>query len=333
MRCPNCDFENRPGARFCKQCGQPLEAQDEASGAPGASQGVVCQNCGATAKPEARFCPRCGKPLEEAGAPTPPPDRQPSPQPPPTAAPSPSPAREPASRAVQQPQPAQPSPTARQPSPRQPADYGQPSPSPPPPSPPSSPPSAQAAASGLPIPRWLKWVAGGFAALCLIAIAVMVGRFVFGGEAEPTSTPTPTATSKPAATATMTATKTAPAATPTAKEFSAQVAIKPFTDTVKVGETVTVAITLTNTGNITVSNLRYRVAGKWEPFLILISEDPVRHEGNVLSNASDETVLEFEAAQSGDALLQAYVMMDVHIDPLSTEGLVSEKMVRITVKK
>ena len=55
MRCPHCNTENRPGARFCGHCGQPLEAE--------APETLTCPTCGASVKPGARFCPRCGSDL------------------------------------------------------------------------------------------------------------------------------------------------------------------------------------------------------------------------------------------------------------------------------
>jgi hypothetical protein len=63
MRCPKCGDENRPEARFCKQCGQSLGAQ-AAPPEPPTIPGTVCPACGATARPRSRFCPRCGKPLQ-----------------------------------------------------------------------------------------------------------------------------------------------------------------------------------------------------------------------------------------------------------------------------
>ena len=46
MRCPSCTTENRPTARFCENCGQPLPR--------------TCPNCGETVAPTARFCGNCG---------------------------------------------------------------------------------------------------------------------------------------------------------------------------------------------------------------------------------------------------------------------------------
>lgn len=54
MSCPNCSFENPSDARFCENCGQPLEA--------------ACPNCGQAVSPGARFCKNCGHSLLEQPA-------------------------------------------------------------------------------------------------------------------------------------------------------------------------------------------------------------------------------------------------------------------------
>ncbi len=55
MICPNCAAENDAGAKFCNDCGTPLNAG--------------CPNCGATNKPGAKFCNECGTVLASSGAP------------------------------------------------------------------------------------------------------------------------------------------------------------------------------------------------------------------------------------------------------------------------
>ncbi len=55
MRCPACRTENRPGARYCEECGAKLEA--------------VCRQCGAPVSAGKKFCGECGAPLA-APAPT-----------------------------------------------------------------------------------------------------------------------------------------------------------------------------------------------------------------------------------------------------------------------
>jgi class 3 adenylate cyclase len=49
MRCPACRAEHRPGARFCEQCGTPLERR--------------CASCGAVLSTTAKFCSECGAPV------------------------------------------------------------------------------------------------------------------------------------------------------------------------------------------------------------------------------------------------------------------------------
>jgi class 3 adenylate cyclase/tetratricopeptide (TPR) repeat protein len=52
MVCSACGTENRPGRRFCSNCGAGLE--------------VRCAGCGATNEPGDRFCGECGRQLVEA---------------------------------------------------------------------------------------------------------------------------------------------------------------------------------------------------------------------------------------------------------------------------
>jgi predicted amidophosphoribosyltransferase len=55
MRCPRCQHENRPGAKFCEECG--------------ASLARACSSCGADLSPTAKFCSECGKPAVQPAAP------------------------------------------------------------------------------------------------------------------------------------------------------------------------------------------------------------------------------------------------------------------------
>src|SRR5688500_13451842 len=54
MPCPRCQHVNRPGARFCEECGTPLPR--------------ACGACGADMSATAKFCPECAHPT---GAPPP----------------------------------------------------------------------------------------------------------------------------------------------------------------------------------------------------------------------------------------------------------------------
>ena len=54
MLCPTCSRDNRPGRKFCADCGAELT--------------VVCAACGASNEPEERFCGGCGKRLAGSSA-------------------------------------------------------------------------------------------------------------------------------------------------------------------------------------------------------------------------------------------------------------------------
>lgn len=51
MRCPKCQFENREGAKFCKECGAKLE--------------LACPKCDAFITPDSKFCDECGTDLSK----------------------------------------------------------------------------------------------------------------------------------------------------------------------------------------------------------------------------------------------------------------------------
>jgi class 3 adenylate cyclase/tetratricopeptide (TPR) repeat protein len=57
MRCPRCQHENRPGAKFCEECAAPLAR--------------ACTNCGAQLSATAKFCSECAHPAGPAASPTP----------------------------------------------------------------------------------------------------------------------------------------------------------------------------------------------------------------------------------------------------------------------
>ncbi|MBW2324153.1 MAG: zinc ribbon domain-containing protein, partial [Deltaproteobacteria bacterium] len=52
MKCPQCNFENREGVKFCEECGAKLE--------------LTCPNCGAKIPLSGKFCGECGHNLRES---------------------------------------------------------------------------------------------------------------------------------------------------------------------------------------------------------------------------------------------------------------------------
>ncbi|HEX9125541.1 MAG TPA: adenylate/guanylate cyclase domain-containing protein [Methylomirabilota bacterium] len=55
MKCPRCQHDNRPQAKFCEECAAPLAR--------------TCPNCGAQLSPTAKFCSECAHPATEAASP------------------------------------------------------------------------------------------------------------------------------------------------------------------------------------------------------------------------------------------------------------------------
>ncbi|RLF99625.1 MAG: hypothetical protein DRN49_04105 [Thaumarchaeota archaeon] len=55
ITCPKCGFQNPVGAKFCQNCGSPLQQQP---------QGIKCPKCGTINPPGAKFCINCGTSLQ-----------------------------------------------------------------------------------------------------------------------------------------------------------------------------------------------------------------------------------------------------------------------------
>ena len=51
MKCPRCQAENQPQAKFCEECATPLAR--------------TCANCGTQLSATAKFCPECAHPVNE----------------------------------------------------------------------------------------------------------------------------------------------------------------------------------------------------------------------------------------------------------------------------
>ncbi|HEY41971.1 MAG TPA: protein kinase [Dehalococcoidia bacterium] len=72
MKCPDCRYENRDGAKFCLECGKSLQEPVQAE--------LICPQCGHTNPQGGRFCDECGYSLTEE-VPEPTPEALPSPEP------------------------------------------------------------------------------------------------------------------------------------------------------------------------------------------------------------------------------------------------------------
>jgi len=54
MKCPRCQHENQPGAKFCQECSAPLAR--------------ICANCGGRLPEGAKFCPECAHPVASSAS-------------------------------------------------------------------------------------------------------------------------------------------------------------------------------------------------------------------------------------------------------------------------
>jgi predicted amidophosphoribosyltransferase len=54
MKCPACGSDNRPAAKFCRDCAAPL------------AHATSCPKCGTPSERGQKFCDSCGQPITEA---------------------------------------------------------------------------------------------------------------------------------------------------------------------------------------------------------------------------------------------------------------------------
>lgn len=90
MFCVHCGAQQEDGTKFCTNCGQPLDTEEQKP----EKQNVFCVHCGAQQEGNSRFCTSCGKPLDTEEAPaaeTAPAEAAPQPQGSPAAAQTPAP--------------------------------------------------------------------------------------------------------------------------------------------------------------------------------------------------------------------------------------------------
>ena len=58
MNCSSCGFQNRPGVRFCEQCGNQMPQEQTTE-----TTGRFCPNCGQANPLNSKFCSGCGNDL------------------------------------------------------------------------------------------------------------------------------------------------------------------------------------------------------------------------------------------------------------------------------
>ncbi len=336
MKCARCGFDNRSGARFCKQCGEALRAQATMPVMPRSSE-IICPACGATnPKSGARFCLRCGKPLPEAA-----PDQsatQPSMPPLPPAHAATRPSMPPFATTPDHPatQPAMPTSIP-------PSSSAVTAPSP------KLPPVPLPAKSKQGLPRWIVWAVVGFCALACVAALVIVAVFaiprIVGGEVEPMSTEgateilTETPSEAPTETVTMAATvaplETATGVSKTLPEMLPQVAVAVSLSAFELrkGDLLTVTAAVTNTGEVPLSDVRCQLVGEWEGCLEAVSLPVASIPGPLEPGVSEVAIFTLRALDAGAASLQVAVTVEAQgVERSVLEGVVSER-VSVTVSE
>lgn len=302
MKCPKCGFENRPGARFCKQCGQPLEIPT-----PSPPAEMICPQCGTPNKPGARFCARCGAPLAPSA---------PSPTPPAAPPPAYGPPTIPAAQPPYGPPTPPPAPAAQPP-------YGPPFPTPPAPTvpPPAPPPEVEPARRA---PRWL-WIVLPIVLVLCIATMAGLGYLAYRQGKLPflQPSPTPTAEPTPAATPAPETTETPPPTPETTAPV--QIEILPSASELKVGEPLTLTVTITNTGDQPWTQTEYHLLGGWEPMLEgTRSLEPSSEE--LPTGQSRSVVFALTARQEGTATIRVLLIWKTGGDRPKWDSALSDEV-------
>lgn len=300
MQCPNCGFDNRPDARFCKQCGYALTSLAPSSpAAPSPASALpptVCPHCGAPLKAGARFCSRCGQAVQETTA------VSPAPSPPYTAP-----------QAV--PPPAMPAAVA------------------PPPS--GTKPGLVMGASTPTRPRrrfpWLWLLIGGVVILGIIAVLVVLFIIRPGKEKAPVATPTPTLTVPPPAATTELVASPEPTATLSpqpaaplvmeAEDNHVRVTLALSAASLPVTEGLTATVTITNLTTVALNNVTCELLGPLAPALSATTEATLAE-----IPAGSTGVITFAAAApltAGEFPLQAVVTFLVQETTPYRDGLLT----------
>jgi hypothetical protein len=184
-------------------------------------------------------------------------------------------------------------------------------------------------------------VIGIAAFLCLvagvIAAVILVPKYLPGGGETPTPTPTlgpptvaPSETPFPMDTSVPPTATSAPQPTTTEAApippFEAQITIVPSATELQVGETLTVTVTTTNSGQVTFGQPRYQLFGTWESYLALRTNAVIERPSDLSPDQSETVVFVLKAIQPGSVTLQANVTVKTRQEPPSPESISSESI-------
>jgi hypothetical protein len=123
----------------------------------------------------------------------------------------------------------------------------------------------------------------------------------------------------------------APSATAeTAPAFDARVTITASSVDLRVGDPLTVTVTITNAGQTSFGNLHYQLGGEWEQFLAAPTGSATRHEVDVPPTGSDTATFVLQATRAGIAQVHANVTVDTQ-DPPATRPVASEYVVEVSI--
>jgi len=104
-----------------------------------------------------------------------------------------------------------------------------------------------------------------------------------------------------------------------------QIALTPSATDLKVGDTLTLTVTITNTGDQPWTQTEYHLLGQWEPVL-KTDQAPEPSSEELGAGQSRSVTFTLTAQQEGDATLQVLVLIRTGGDPPRRDMVVSEEM-------
>ncbi|MGB9777660.1 MAG: hypothetical protein ACPL7C_14115, partial [Anaerolineae bacterium] len=178
-----------------------------------------------------------------------------------------------------------------------------------------------------PAPRWL-WLALPIALVLCLAAAAGLGYWAYRQGKLSFLQPRPTPTAEPTATPPGVSEATP---TPAPTVAPAQVALYPSATELKVGDLLTLTVTLTNTGDLPWTQTEYRLLGEWEPVLKIESSPEPSSEG-LAAGGSRSVTFTLTAQQPGTATLEVLALIQTGGDRPRRDKVVSEA-VKVNVQQ
>lgn len=190
--------------------------------------------------------------------------------------------------------------------------------------PPAEPAVAPPEGTARPAPRWL-WVVLPIALVLCLAAAAGLGYWAYRQGKLPFLQPSPTPTAEPTAMPTPEATEATLTPPPAPPVAPASVALTPSATELKVGDRLTLTVTLTNSEDLPWTRTEYQLLGEWEPVL-KVESAPEPSSEELAAGQSRSVTFTLTAQQEGTATLKVLALIQTGGDRPRRDTLISEEM-------